>query len=650
MKINPAVAPLVAALLLSTASSALQAQAPASRSTPAALPIAETIPVAQDVAYPGTIALDIDATDVVRGLYRVTETIPVKPGTSDLVLLLPRWLPGNHSPTGNVAQVNDIRFFAGNKPLAWKRDPVDVFAFHVAVPEGVREVTARLVHTSPLQSSEGRITMTREMLNLQWEKMSLYPAGHYVRQIKVKPTVKVPDGWTVFSALDGKSARGSTYSWTTTDYDTLVDSPIFAGRYAERTDLGHGVFMDAIADEPGQLAIAPAHMQAYRNLVDEALALFGARHFDHYDFLLAMTERMGGIGLEHHRSSENQQEPKSWTDWDKMDWDHNVIPHEFVHSWNGKYRRPADLWTPDYRTPMQDSLLWVYEGQTQFWGYVLAARSGVQSKDTVLSMFANAVANYSEGQPGRAWRSVADTTNDPIMNSRRPVPYSSLTRSEDYYVEGALMWLEADQVIRQGTRGAKGLDDFARAFFGVRDGDWGELTYDFDEVVRTLNGVYPYDWASFLNTRIYQSGQPAPVAGIEKAGYRLVWKDKPNTYEEGRMANGKYTNLTYSLGMNVDGEGKVTSVRWDGPAFNAGLVNGTQIVAVNDTAFSTDVIKDAITEARDSRKPIRFIVKRGVAFQTVSVEWTGGLRYPWLEPVGKGVQPLDRLLAPRRAR
>ena len=641
-----AVAPLLAALFLSTSPLAAQAE----RSTPMALSITDTIPAARDLPYPGTVALDIDATDVMRGLYRVTETIPVQPGMRDLVLLYPQWLPGNHAATGNAALLNDLRFTANGKPLAWKRDPVDVYAFHVALPEGVREVTAKFVHTSPLQTSEGRVTMTREMLNLQWEKMSLYPAGHYVRRIKVKPTVKAPAGWAVYTALDGHSASGQNHAWAATDYETLVDSPIFAGKYAQRTELGHEVWMDAIADKPELLAITSPHMQTYRNLVDEALALFGARHFDHYDFLLAMTDRMGSIGLEHHRSSENQYEPKGWVDWDKMDWDHNVIPHEFTHSWNGKYRRPADLWTPDYRVPMQGSLLWVYEGQTQFWGYVLAARSGVQSKQTVLDMFAVAAANYSEGQPGREWRSVEDTTNDPVINKRRPLPYGSLTRSEDYYVEGAMVWLEADQLIRQRTRGAKSLDDFARAFFGVRDGDWGELTYDFDEVVRTLNGVVPYDWSAFLTQRIKTPGQPAPIAGLTQGGYRLVWKDKPNSYDEGRMADGKYSNFFYSLGFNLDSDGKVTSTRWDGPAFNAGVVNTTQVVAVNDVAYSADELKAAITAAKGGKEPIRLLVKRGDTFRTAAIDWHGGLRYPWLEKVGAGETGLDRLLAPKARR
>jgi predicted metalloprotease with PDZ domain len=343
-------------------------------------------------------------------------------------------------------------------------------------------------------------------------------------------------------------------------------------------------------------------------------------------------------------------EPKTFVDWDKMSWDRNVIPHEFTHSWNGKYRRPADLWTPDYQQPMQDTLLWVYEGQTQFWGIVLAARSGIQDKDTVLGMLATTAGLYSQGEPGRAWRSVEDTTNDPIINSRRPLPYTSLSRSEDYYSEGALVWLEADQIIRKGTDGRKGLDDFAKAFFGMRDGDWGEQTYTFDDVVKTLNGVYPYDWASFLKTRLYTPGQPAPLAGIEAAGYKLVWKDKPNPYDKGRAEGDKYSNFTYSLGVNIGSDGKVVSTLWDGPAFNAGLVNGAKIVAVNDDKYSPDKLADAITAAKDANAPIELLVERGERFMTMPVDYHGGLRYPWLERTAPGKAPagLDQLLAPHR--
>jgi predicted metalloprotease with PDZ domain len=641
---------ITASLALATAlaiSSPLAAR-PDTNSAPVAPQLEDGTPLPQDTAWPGgTIALDIDATDTRRGVYAVTETIPVAAGTRQLVLLFPEWLPGNHAARGPINLLTNIRFSANGQPLAWKRDTLDVYRFVVEVPQGVSEVTASFLHTSPITGREGRITMTQEMLNLQWEKMSLYPEGHYTRRIAVKPTVTVPEGWQVFTALDGQARDGDTVTWQDVDYETLVDSPIFAGKYARQWPLGEGVKLDAVADAPKYLELAPENLARFDRLVDEADALFGARHFDHYDILLAMTDRMGGIGLEHHRSAENQYEPDALIKWDEMDWDHNVVSHELVHSWNGKFRRPEGLWTPDYRTPMQDDLLWVYEGQTQFWGWILAARSGLQQKDTILGTIANAVANYSEGQPGRAWRAVQDTTYDPIVNSRRPLPYSSLQRSEDYYVEGALTWLEADQIIRDGTGGKKGLDDFAKAFFGKTDGDWGVLTYDFDEVVETLNGVYAYDWATFLDTRLRQPNQPAPTKGLEMAGYQLVWKDTPNPYAKGRMQGGKYLDLFNSLGVNLDNEGKVTSTLWDGPAFNAGIVNGAQVVAVNGTAYSSDTIKEAITAAKSGSEPMTLLVKRGDRYDTVAIDYHGGLRYPWIKKTGKGKQGLDLLLAPR---
>jgi predicted metalloprotease with PDZ domain len=640
-------AALLAALPFATPASAQ------SVSPPIAAPIERTVPDPQDTPYPGgTIRLDIDATDTRRGAYRVVQTFPLAPGTRRLTLLFPEWLPGNHGPRGPLAQLADLRLFADGKPVRWTRDPVEVFAVHVDLPEGARELVARFIHTSPLQSSEGRITMTAEMLNLQWEKMSLYPAGHYVRRIRVRPTVTLPRGWTPAVALDGarrtSAPAGDRVTWGETDYETLVDSPIFAGQHFQKWDLGNSVTLNVIADEARLLAAAPENIARLSALVEEALATFGGAPYDRYEFLVALTDRMGGIGLEHLRSSENQLEPKNFIDWAGFDWDRNVLPHELVHSWNGKYRRPARLWTPDYRTPMQDDLLWVYEGQTQFWGFVLAARSGVQSTETVLGMLASQAGYYSE-LPGRAWRSVEDTTFDPVIAARRPKPYSSLSRGEDYYNEGALVWLEADQIIRAGSGGRRGLDDFAQAFFSYK-GDGPVATYEFDDVVAALNAVHPHDWAGFLRGRIAGTGLPAPLAGIEQAGYRLVWKETPNPYDKARMDDSRTLNLNYSLGLTLDREGTVTGTRWDGPAFNAGIVTGTRIVAVDGRAFDGDKISRTITEAKASGKPIELLVRRGDRFLTVPVAYTGGLRWPWLERAsGKGTAPLDALLAARRS-
>jgi len=636
--------PLLVALAPVTSSRA------AGFSDPVAAPIPDRVPHAVDTPYPGgTIALDIDASDLQNAVWHVTERIPVAAGTREITLLFPQWLPGHHSGYGPIYQIADLHFFVGGKELDWDRDAYNVYAFHLKLPEGTGQVVAKFVDTTPLRGSEGRIVVTQEMLNLQWTQTSLYPAGYYVRDINFKPTVTFPKDWTVYTALDGMTRSGDTVTWDPVNYEELVDSPIFAGKYAKRWDLGHSVHIDVVADKAKQLDIAPENFDTYKSLVEQALLAFGSRHFDHYDFLLALTDRMGGIGLEHHRSSENQMEPEDWIKWADYGWDRNVIAHEFSHSWNGKFRRPEGLWTPDYREPMKDDLLWVYEGQTQFWGLVLAARSGVQSKDVVLGQLASAAGYYSI-QPGRQWRSVEDTTRDPIIANRRALPNPSLSRSEDYYEEGALIWIEADQIIRQGTNGKKGLDDFAKAFFGIRDGDWGEVTYDFDDVVETLSSVYHYDWATFLKTRLYEDAQPAAVKGIEMAGYKLVWKENPNPYDKGQMDYAKRLDLAYSLGVAVKDDGTVASVIWDSPAFNAGVVNGTQIVAVNGDAYSEDAMKDAITAAKGGKGAIELLLKRGDRYFTVKIDYHDGLRFPWLERAAPGNEPapLDRLLAPRK--
>ncbi|HKX77699.1 MAG TPA: peptidase M61 [Novosphingobium sp.] len=608
----------------------------------------DAIPDAVDTPYPGgTITLDIDASDVARGIYRVTQTIPLAPGSNRLTLLLPKWLPGNHGPRGPIAELVDLRLTVDGRPVSWRRDPVDVHAFHVDLPAASRRLTARFLHTSPLRGSDGRVTMTPEMLNLQWEKMSLYPAGYFVRQIRVDPSVTLPSGWTAATALDGKVVRGDRLTWATTDYETLVDSPIFAGSYFRQWPLGRKVGLNVVADSPELLDLKPENQAELSALVDEAMATFGEPPFDRYEFLVALSKRLGDIGLEHLASSENLLEPKSFVTWHELDWDRNVLAHEFVHAWNGKYRRPEGLATPDYRTPMRDDLLWVYEGQTQFWGWVLAARSGVQDKDTVLGLMARTVANLAN-QPGRDWRSVADTTLDPVVAARKRKPYASLARGEDYYGEGALVWLEADQLIRRETGGRKSLDDFARMFFAHQRGGPRIAPFDFDDLVAALNRVHPHDWAAFLRKRIDEAGLPAPLAGIEEAGYRLVWKDKPNRYEDAWMKDAGLLDLSHSIGLTAETDGTVTGAIWDGPAFRARIVPGAKIVAVNGVAFTAEGLKQAIAQAAGTRKPLQLLVRREDRFETVDVPYYDGLRWAWLERTGSGGAGLDRLLAPRR--
>jgi predicted metalloprotease with PDZ domain len=614
----------------------------AENSAPMAQPILDTIPAARDVPWPGVITEFVDASDVTRGIIPVRETIPVA-AAGPLTLLYPRWLPGAHSEGGIIAQLAGLKLSAGGRPLSWRRDPVDVFAFHVDVPEGASSVDAQFQFLAPTDEGQGRIVTTPEMLNLQWSAVTLYPAGYYVRQIQMEASLKLPDGWKAATALEVAAQEGATIHFKPVALDTLVDSPVFAGANVRVETLAPGVRLNIVADEPEQLAATGEQIQLHRNLVAQAVKLFGSQHYDHYDFLLALSDRQGGIGFEHHRSSEDGVPAGYFTEWDDNTTERGLLPHEYTHSWNGKFRRPADLWTPDYRTPMQDDLLWVYEGQTQFWGYVLAARSGLLSKELTLGAFASLAARL-DTDAGRTWRPLADTTDDPIMAQRRPKGWRSWQRSEDYYNEALLIWLDADSLIRERSHGARSLDDFARAFFGVNDRDWGELTYNFDDVVQALNQVQSNDWAAFLNARLEQVSEHAPMDGLTRGGYRLVYTDTPSDWFKAVEKERKMTILSYSGGLILGKDGDVLEVSWDSPAFNAGLTVGTRIIAVNGHAFDTDKLKAAI---KAKKSPLSLLVKTGDIYRTVELDYNGGLRYPKLEKTGSGPGSLDALLAPK---
>ena len=632
---------------LASVASAQTTDAPTGTSKPEPVVITDTIPAPHDTAYPGTIRLAVDATDVTHGIFRVAESIPVTAGP--LTLLYAKWLPGVHSAAGPINKLAGLTVKAGGRTLPWRRDPIDVYAFHVDVPTGVASLDLSFQFLSPTAGDQGRILMTPKLLSLEWDSLALYPAGHFVRDIMVEASATYPNGWTSATALRPSgtaTAAGGLVKYEPVAFDTLVDSPAIAGVNARIVPLSGDVTLDIMADRPDQLAATEAQLAPHRALVQQAERLFGAQHYNHYDFLFTLSDRLGGEGLEHHRSSEDGTNGGYFTDWENSVSMRDLLAHEFTHSWNGKFRRPADLWTPDYRTPMQGSLLWVYEGQTQFWGNVLAARSGLVAKPEALDALANVAATY-DAQAGRAWRPLVDTTNDPIIASRRPAPYANWQRSEDYYSEGQLIWLDADSVIRERTVGRRSMDDFARAFFGMRDRDWGELTYRFDDVVATLNKVTPYDWAAFLHARVDAVAPKPPLDWIGRDGYRLVYTDEPGTYWKAREKWRKLADFSYSLGIVVGKEGAVSRVMWESPAFAAGLTVGTKIVAVDGQAYDDDGLKRAIVEAKGGTRPISLLIRTADVFRTVDVTWTGGLRYPHLERVGRGPAWLDALYAPR---
>lgn len=607
---------------------------------------AHHIPLPEDKPYIGTISLKVDASDVARGIFKVRQSVPV-PENGKLTLLYPEWLPGKHAPRGAIAEIANFQVSAGGRRLDWTRQPTDVYAFDIDVPAGVKMVDVAFEFLSPTRSSEGRVVVTPAMMNLQWEQVSLYPAGYFTRQIPVQLEVTLPAGWTGAAALDGLRISGNRYIYGVTHYENLVDSPMFAGRHFRKWDLGQNVSLNVVADEAQYLNASPDHIARHAALVSETISLFGSKPFDRYEFLLALTDQMGGIGLEHHRSSENSRQPDYFTRWNQNESVRGLLPHELIHSWNGKYRRPAKLWTPDFRTPMQGNLLWVYEGQTSFWDLVLAGRSGLQSKDMVLAQWASQAALFSI-QPGRQWRSVEDTTLDPVIAARKPKPFSTATRSEDYYNEGSLMWLEADMLIRTQSKNKKSLDDFAKIFFAATDGDYGQKTYEFEDVVAALNQVMPYDWASFLDQKMRQPAQAAPTQGIEMAGYSLVFREQPNIYDRDRMAHVRHADFMHSLGLSIDRNGVAFNILFGGPAFRADIVNGTKILAVDGMAYSRERMEAAITAAKDGKTPVRLLIERGGRYRELAIPYHGGLRWPHLEKTATGPDWFNRLLAPKR--
>jgi predicted metalloprotease with PDZ domain len=615
---------------------------------PQPYPMPAPTPAPQDSAFPGVLKLEVDATDTQRRIFQVRETVPVaKAGPT--TLLYPSWIPGKHAPRGELEKLAGLVIRANGQIVPWVRDPVDVYAFHVDVPQGASNLDIEFQFTSATETDQGRVVVTPEMLNLQWFSVALYPAGYFTRRIPIDASVRLPAGWKFGTALDVASTAAGVTRFKQVPFETLVDSPLYAGRYFRQIDLDPGasvpVRMNVVADRPELLDASAEQIARTRDVVQQAYKLFGGHHYDHYDFLVALSDRLGGIGVEHHRSTEIGTIPGFFTDWSAAAPSREVIAHEYTHSWNGKFRRPADLWTPNYNVPMRDSLLWVYEGQTQYWGLVLSGRAGMLSKQEALDALAATAAAY-QNRVGRQWRPLEDTTNDPIVAARRPIPWTSWQRSEDYYSEGQLIWLDADTLIRERSGGKRSLDDFAKAFFGVENGSWTPVTYTFDDVVAALNKVEPYDWAAFLHARVDEVAVKPPLDGLARGGWKLVYTDTPTAYFKAAEARRRNVDLTYSVGVTLNREGEFTAVQWEGPAFKAGLTVGGKLLAVNGIAYDAERLKEAITAAK-SGAPLDLIVKTGDHFRTVQIDYRGGLRYPRLERITNSPDRLSAIYAPR---
>jgi len=645
----------VAALVLAAATPAL-AQTPvltAPRDAALALPRAQpAIPAPTRAAYPGVIRYQADVTDRDRRIISVRQTIPVAaPGP--MTLLYPEYLPGNHADTGPIQLLAGLTVTAPDgRRLEWVRDTLEPYAFHLDVPADVSEIEVAFQWLTQPDGGPWRVVQTPGMVNMQWEKAILYPAGHAATGIMVEPSIRLPAGWGYGVALDEVARDGEVVRFSPVSLYTLVDSPMFAGehyrRFALDADGPSPVHLSLVADEAGQLEAAPGLIDRYRAMVVQADRLFGARPFDRYEFLVGATSRLGGIGLEHHRSSENTVAPDFFRRGTGSLGSRQLLPHEYVHSWNGKYMRPADELTANYNVPTQNTLMFVYEGLTSYWGEVLAARAGLATTEETLASFAGHAAFY-QTQPGRQWRALHDTQNHNLLGYRVPGQWPSWMRTTtDYYDEALLVWLDADTLIREGTGGRRSLDDFARAFFGRLDGEAQARGYTFEELVEALNAVHPHDWAGFLRGRLDAVGPDAraPLGGIERGGYRLTWVEEPNAVEKS-ISPGWASDFRYSLGFTLAANGRIGGVVWGSPAFEQGLGVGWDLIAVNNRAPSAEALRAAITAAKGGAAPLTLVVRNGDRVRTLNFDWREGLRHPRLERVAGAPDRIGDILAAR---
>ena len=597
----------------------------------------------------GPIALTVRLPDPGQKLLYVHEVVPVEPGP--LTLYYPKWIPGDHSPDGTVDEIMGLEFTAADRPVAWQRDELDRFAFHLTVPEGAHQIEVRF-------QFPGGNRVTPNLIDLTWDQVALYRADHPTKAQTVQPALVIPADWQSASALETATRDGGHIAFKPVPFDTLVDSPVIAGKYFRTIDLtptNSSVhrYLDMVGDDAAAIAISDSRIAGYRRLFEQAQALFHSHHYDRYHFLLILSDHTSVGGLEHHQSSDDRARggTKMLADAGHFMLDGSLLPHEYTHSWNGKFMRPAGLWQPDFAQPQYTKLLWVYEGLTVYLGDVLTARSGLWSADTWREVLAYRAASMAH-RTGRAWRPLIDTAA--AVNYGAPNAWANRRRENDFYPEGELLWLAVDAKIRELSRDRRSIDDFARNFFGVDDGSFVAHTYTFDDVVAALDKVQPYDWAKFLDGWINGIGEQVPLlSGIEASGWRLSYADRPSGYESalenvgmGEL-EGKGFNEMFSLGVFLGKDGKVVDVLWDGPAFKAGIAPGMQLVSVDDRPFAPSVLREEITQARRSKKPLQLRVENDGISELHAVRYDGGLKYPNLVRVPGKADYLQRILAPK---
>ncbi|HEX3951883.1 MAG TPA: PDZ domain-containing protein [Steroidobacteraceae bacterium] len=607
------------------------------------------------LAHAAAVAtVEVDARDAPRGIQRVHLTMPVESG--NLTLLYPKWLPGEHAPNGPIGAVSDLRFSSGGKALSWRRDDVNMYAFHVTVPANAASLEAsfEVLSEHDAKAPNALRLATHSVAIILWNELMLYPAGVQSDDMQVTARLRLPSGWEFGTALPragGAAAGGDDIQFARASLTTLIDSPVLAGRYFRTEALGGtpAVYLHLAADSAAALAMPSDILGQYRKLVQEAGALFGATHYNEYHFLWSLSEQIDFEGIEHHQSSDNRSTERTLIDGDmrRSSDAETLLPHEYTHSWNGKYRRPAGLATGNYDSPMRGELLWVYEGLTEYIGMVLSARSGLASAADARDAWADAAA-WAETRKGREWRPLADTAiSGPIIYDTAP-EWQDRTRGSDFYVESALLWLEADTLIRSKSRGAKSLDDFCKLFHGAPSTAPKVVSYDFNDVVKALNTVLPYDWRGFWTERLNRLRAAAPLEGLKAGGWHLSFDSEPTPEQKGVEAIEKKTNLQYSLGFDLRDDGAViTNILPGSPADLAGIAPGSRLIAVDGRKYSKEILQDTLNAAGTGAgaRSIKFLIEKDDMFNIAELRYAGKARYPRLERDASVPDVLSTILA-----
>ncbi len=602
-------------------------------------------PAAAWAASPAPVTLVLDASQASRGILYVHERIPVSPGP--LTLVYPKWIPGEHAPTGPLNDLAAMRFTANGDALDWRRDRIDLYAFHVTVPPGAATLD---VDFDVLLNAPGDVMSTRSLTIVNWNRALLYREGVASHDYQLKPSILLPDGWQYASALRDPVQSGNRVDFAVTPLDRLVDSPLDLGRFAKKWDLWKDgssfVQLDAFADDPQDLDVPSELLQAYRRLPPEAFAMYGSRHFVDYHALLALSDAIPSDGIEHHQSSDNRAAGDFLTDPSQSLSEGDLIPHEFSHSWNGKYRRPEDLTTPNFQVPMQTDLLWVYEGMNQYLGDLLSFRCGIREPKSFPEYIASVYAEM-DLESGRSTTPLIDVTTGAPYYYLTHGDYDSIRRnSNDFYNEGELLWLDVDTIVRARSHGTRSLETFLHRFTEPSTTGPIVVTYTREQVEALLNAVEPYDWHEFFERYVYRPAPHPPTDELERAGWRLAYTSSRNEFV---TANDGDDNISgwYAYGANLTTKGVVRDVRTNSAAWRAGLVPGMTILAVDGQEFSSSVLEYAVRRAQHASAPIALIVKQTGWYQTLSLDYHGGVRYPHLERIEGTPDMLASIAAPR---